>query len=395
MNSCWLIFSLLSLLVEALSGCSDRNGVAPKAQTDFEAITSAIQSVKARYAPDPHMAIFTVGATPQAGTLVLTGDVDRVEATLDILQALERSGLKATDRVNVLPDSRLGDRVWGISCLSVASAREQPEHKAEMGTQVWMGHVVRVWKPSTNAGLRWYQVQTGDGYVAWLEKGTFVLCTREQVEAWNRGPLLIVTAIEDQILERPEAKAQPVSDVVMCDLVKRIGEEGEWFKVELPDQRVGFLPKRATEEYTKWKQSRRATPETIELTARMFLGRPYFWGCNSPKGFDCSGLTKTVFFLNGIDLKRNASAQARQGVEVPLDGKLTNLKKGDLLFFGRQPRRGGPGGVAHVGIYLGDKLFIQSAELVRISSLDPDSPMADDYRIGSLLAARRLVPASQ
>jgi hypothetical protein len=392
----WLLLPLLGLLAGALCGCSHLNGGERKASEDSaDSITNAIQSVKARYAPDSHMAIFTVGATRQGGALVLTGDVDRVETKLDVLKAVERSGVKVTDRVKVLPDPQLGDQVWGISCLSVASAREQPEHKAEMGTQIWMGDIVRVWKPSTNAIFRWYQVQTGDGYVAWLEKGTFVRCTRERVDAWNRGPLLIVTALEDQILEKPRADAQPVSDVVMCDLVKRIGEEGEWFKVELPDQRVGFLPKSATEDYITWKQSRRATPENIERTARMFLGRPYFWGCNSPKGFDCSGFTKTVFFLNGIDLNRNASAQARQGVGVPLDGRLTNLKKGDLLFFGRRPRRGGSGRVTHVGIYLGDKLFIQSSERVRISSLDPDSPMADDYRIDSLLAARRLVPASQ
>ena len=389
----WLILSLLVTQAAALMGCSSLKSAGSKPEATVPAaLTNAIQSVKARYAPDPHTTIFTVGAKPQGGVLVLTGEVDRAEAKAAVLQAVAGTGMNVTDRIEVLPDPRLGDGVWGISCLSVASAREQPEHKAEMGTQVWMGDVVRVWKPSTNAIFRWYQVQTGDGYVAWLEKGTFVRCTRAQVEAWQSGPLLIVTAPEDRILERPQADAQAVSDVVMCDLVKRIGEEGDWFKVELPDQRVGFLPKSAAEDYGGWKRSRHATPENIERTARTFLGRPYLWGCNSPKGFDCSGFTKTVFFLNGINLNRNASAQARQGAEVPLDRDLTQLKKGDLLFFGRRPRRGGVGRVTHVGIYLGAKLFIQSAERVRISSLDPNSPLADDYRIDSLLAARRVLP---
>ena len=137
---------------------------------------------------------------------------------------------------------------------------------------------------------------------------------------------------------------------------------------------------------------RHATPENIERTARALLGRPYLWGANSPKGLDCSGLTKFVFFLNGIDLARNASHQANQGVEVPLDANLSKLKKGDLLFFGSRPSTSHRGRVTHAGIYLGDKLFIHSSERVRINSLDPRSPLRDEHRIRSLIGARRVLP---
>jgi cell wall-associated NlpC family hydrolase len=178
----------------------------------------------------------------------------------------------------------------------------------------------------------------------------------------------------------------------MCDRVRKAGEAGDWYKVELPDQRAGYLPKTAAENYSAWKQARRATPENIERAARMFVGRPYLWGGNSPKGFDCSGFTKMVFFLNGIDLQRDSSRQADQGVAVALDDDLSQLMKGDLLFFGRPARRGRPERVVHVGIYLGDKLFIHSSERVRISSLDPRSPLRDENRIRTLLRARRLVP---
>src|SRR5947199_10830093 len=74
------------------------------------------------------------------------------------------------------PIEDLGDRTWGIACLSVASAREQPEHKAEMGTQVLMGNVVRLLLGSRI----WYNVETGDGYHAWVEKGTIYRCTRKE-----------------------------------------------------------------------------------------------------------------------------------------------------------------------------------------------------------------------
>jgi len=117
------------------------------------------------------------------------------------------------------------------------------------------------------------------------------------------------------------------------------------------------------------------------------------WGGNSPNGLDCSGFTKVVFCLNGIDLLRDSREQASQGVAVPLDGDLSQLKKGDLLFFGRRARGGGPQRVTHVGIYLGDKLFIHSSGRVQIASLDPASPIRDESRIRSLMWARRVLPA--
>ena len=98
-----------------------------------------------------------------------------------------------------------------------------------------------------------------------------------------------------------------------------------------------------------------------------------------------------MFYINGVDLVHSAAAQARLGVPVPLDKDLSQLKKGDLLFFGRRARGGRPERITHVGIYLGDKLFIQSSQRVRVSSLDPNSPTREEYRIHSLLAARRVL----
>ena len=384
---------LAAALAAILCSCAhvDKSGPQSRA-TNSDPVIRAIQGVRDQFAPVSRLAIFNVGAQHQGGELVLTGEVDRAESRIETVRAVERTGAKVIDHIRVLPDETLGDQVWGISCLSVASGREQPEHKAEMGTQVLMGEVVRVWKRSINATFAWYLTQAGDGYISWLEKGAFVRCTREQADTWNRGPLLIVTAPEDLILEQPQADAQPVSDVVVCDLVRKTGEEGDWYKVELPDQRAGYLPKQAATDYGAWKAARQPTAENVERTARKFIGRPYLWGGNSPKGFDCSGFTKTVFYLNGIDLMRDSSQQARQGVEVPLDRDLSQLKKGDLLFFGRRPRRGGPERVVHVGIYLGDKLFIHSSDWVRINSLDPDSPIRDEDRIQTLLRARRVLP---
>jgi len=392
MKRIWLAVLPALVLGEILGGCAHLAITAPKKDADKSSPAGrAVQSVKERYAPDSHLAIFNVGLQHRGHELVLTGDVDRAEAKVDVIRAVERTGARVTDRINVLPTQQLSNRVWGIACLSVASGRELPDHKAEMGTQVLMGEVVRVWKQSTNVNFPWFLAQAPDGYVSWVEGGTIIRCDREQVDAWNREPLLVVTAFEERILEQPKADAQPVSDVVMCDRLKKTGEEGDWYRVELPDGRAGYLAKKAAEDFNTWKQARQPTAENIERTARSFVGRPYLWGGYSTKGFDCSGFTEQVFYINGIDLVHSAAAQARLGVAVPFDVDLSQLRKGDLLFFGRRARGGRPERITHVGIYLGNKMFIQSSQRVRVSSLDPNSPTREEYRIHSLLAARRVL----
>jgi cell wall-associated NlpC family hydrolase len=392
MKRTWSALLIILALLEMLCGCAHVDHASPKQNADKASPAGcAIESVKEKYVPDSHLAIFNVGLQSRGRVLVLTGEVDRAEAKTEAVRAVEATGVRAVDEIRVLPSERLGDKIFGISCLSVANARELPDHKAELGTQVLMGETVRVWKQSTNVNFPWLLVQAPDGYLSWVERGSIVRCTRAQVDAWDRGPLLVVKVFEDCIREQPQPDAQPVSDVVMCDRVKKVGEEGDWYRVELPDGRSGYLPRKAATDYKAWKQARKATPENIERTARSFVGRPYLWGGYSSKGFDCSGFTEQVFYINGIDLVHSAAAQARLGVPVPVDDELSQLKKGDLLFFGRRSRGGRPERITHVAIYLGNKLFIQSAQRVRISSLDPDSPASEEYRIRSLIAARRVL----
>ena len=285
------------------------------------------------------------------------------------------------------PVRDLGRDAWGVACVSVASAHERPDHKSELATQILMGGVLRLRKQAGD----WFYVETDDGYCAWLEAESFLPDTKSEIKRWQASSLLIVTALEDCVREQPQPAAQPVSDIVLGCRVRKTGEDDDWFRVELPDHRTGFLPKSAATDYARWQQSRHATPDSIERTAKLFLGRPYLWGANTPRGLDCSGLTKLVFFLNGIALKRNASQQAEQGVGVPLDAELGQLRKGDLLFFGHRARGDKLERVTHVGIYLGDKLFIHSSQRVRISSLDPQSPVYDSRRAKTLLKARRVL----
>jgi cell wall-associated NlpC family hydrolase len=156
--------------------------------------------------------------------------------------------------------------------------------------------------------------------------------------------------------------------------------------VQLPDGRKGFVADADATDYQAWKASRRISPEAIERTARRFMGVPYLWGGTSAKGFDCSGYLKTVFRLNGLELQRDTDQQATEGVAVPTDNDLAEVRKGDVLFFGP---RAGVTRITHTGIYLGGKLFIHCAGMVKLNSLDPASPIYSENLLKRLVKVRR------
>jgi hypothetical protein len=117
----------------------------------------------------------------------------------------------------------------------------------------------------------------------------------------------------------------------------------------------------------------------IVRTARRFIGTAYRWGGESAHaGFDCSGLTMTVYRLNGMDLPRNSRDQFRAGTPV----KRSALKEGDLVFFAT----GRPQRVSHVGIYTGGGRFIHApgrGKNIRFSS------MSSGYFSRRFIGARR------
>ena len=123
------------------------------------------------------------------------------------------------------------------------------------------------------------------------------------------------------------------------------------------------------EDYSVAKQKQYGTNylrEALAKTAYDFIGVPYLWGGASfDDGFDCSGLTMTVYQLNGLNLPRNSARQFEAGSPVDSIG---DLQKGDLVFFSARWKFG----VSHVGVYIGNGQFIHASsqgKKIRIDSL--------------------------
>ncbi|WMM23454.1 C40 family peptidase [Tissierella sp. MB52-C2] len=139
--------------------------------------------------------------------------------------------------------------------------------------------------------------------------------------------------------------------------------------------------RRSRERATRGSISRRGTAVTkVVQAAHEELGKPYVAGDTGKRGYDCSGLTYSIYLNTlGIKLNRSSTSQSSNGVEV----KKEELVPGDLVFF----RTSGTG-IGHVGLYIGDNNMIHASSgrrQIMISSLD------EAYYKQRYITARRII----
>jgi probable lipoprotein NlpC len=85
------------------------------------------------------------------------------------------------------------------------------------------------------------------------------------------------------------------------------------------------------------------TLATVIEAARSYQGTPYLFGGTTRLGLDCSSLLQLSFAEAGVTIPRSSNEQAVWGEPV----KATDLRPGDLVFFGASP---GSSVITHVGL---------------------------------------------
>ncbi|MDG4861362.1 NlpC/P60 family protein [Streptomyces sp. T-3] len=125
----------------------------------------------------------------------------------------------------------------------------------------------------------------------------------------------------------------------------------------------------------------RAGDKALRYAVRQ-IGKPYKWGAEGPKAYDCSGLTSQAWTRAGHAIPRTSQEQWASLPRIPL----RDLRPGDLVIY--FPK------ATHVAMYLGDGMVIQAPRpgaRVKVSPIasnpllgavrpDPGGTPSTDYR---------------
>ena len=344
--------------------------------------------LKQKYAPDGRVALFKTDYTFDGKRVMLRGETTSLSAKAELMEALSKEGYEVMDCLKVLPDeAALEGKTYGIINLSVASLRVQPDYSSEMMTQALLGMPVRVLERDG-----WYRIQTPDDYIAWTHRVSVLPVTREELTAWNQAEKVVVTSHYAFVYSQPDRRSQTVSDIVAGNRLKLEGTKGGFYHVSYPDGRQGYVEKSVALPEREWRKALKQDAASIIRTAHTLMGVPYLWAGTSSKGVDCSGFVRTVLFMHDIIIPRDASQQAYVGQHIDIAPDFSNLQPGDLVFFGRKATPERKERVVHVAIYIGNRRFIHSQGDVHVSSFDPQDELFDEYNLGRLLFAVRVLP---
>lgn len=347
----------------------------------YDSVNTIISDLKAAHAPDKRVALWDIRWSDGS----LSGETNLPEAHEELITKLNNLGVVYTDSVQLLPTADLERNTQALVTLSVANIRSEPKHSAELATQALMGTPLNVLKKEGS----WYLVQTPEGYISWVDAAGIALKNEDSMGEWTSAEKLVATEMIGAIYDHPSSN-QMVSDLTAGNILVKFNETDSHYGVLLPDGRQGYVSKSDVLPYEDWLASRELSDDNLIRTAKNMMGVPYLWGGTSPKGVDCSGFTKTIYFLNGMIIPRDASQQVHEGEEVDVLKNWENLEVGDLLFFGVPSEDGKPERVIHVGMWIGNNSFIHSRGRVRISSFDPEDENYDSYELDRYLRTKRV-----
>ena len=359
-----------------------------KAQDEMEKIKSIVNDVKEKFTPDKRTAVFNFEALESENKIIIKGETNINEAYSEFAKMMNDADIKFDNQIEMLPSEKLGEKKFGVINLSVANIRSKPDHPAELATQSILGTPIKVLKKGEDG---YYLVQTPDNYISWLDDDGFTFMTEDNWKEWISSSKIIYTKEYGFSYSEADVNSQTVSDLVAGNLLKIMGEDSEFYLVNYPDGTVAYIKKDEARLFVDWYDTLNPNGETILKTAYRFMGIPYLWGGTSTKGMDCSGFTKTVYYLNGIVLQRDASQQVNTGELVDTKDGWQNLQAGDLLFFGRKADENRKERITHVAIYIGDGDFIHAAGRVKINSFNPEKAYYSDYRKSGFIRAKRIL----
>ncbi len=347
-----------------------------------------LESFKDNYIPDTRTVAFDYRLEEKGDTIFIYGSTSERELILKLDSFLNGTGDHILHNEFMLLPADSLEKEWGLINLSVANIRSDAAHSSELVTQAIMGTPVRLLSRKKD----WYLVQTPDQYIGWLDEEGFTSLDEKELERWKNAERLINKDFAGRSLSQPDENGAIVRDVVMGNVFVS-GEEikNGHIKIILPDGIVAWLPEKSVLPFNEiTSKFINATPQDLEHYGKAMMGIPYLWGGTSAKAVDCSGFVKTIFWMNGWLMPRDASQQVMVGERVEITDSLEQLKAGDLVYFGRHTDNGEVR-ITHVGLHLGDRKILHASGKVKVESLNPADSLFNAYRYNSIMDARRIL----
>jgi len=277
------------------------------------------------------------------------------------------------------PAAAVEPRAEAVVLNAVENMYSKPDATADVVSQATLGEVVAILERSGG----FLKIETPDRYPGWIPAGEVQEYPDAATPRYaSGGTVAEVVGLMANVYREPSVTtARPKAQAPLgtrLEVARGPAPKEDWHEVVLPGGESGYVQKgdvRLTEAGAK---RRRGTPAEVVATARRFLGAPYLWGGMTVHGVDCSGFVSRVFFVNGVDLLRDADMQFEdpRGLAVGKD----ELRPGDLLFFGKES-------VTHVGLYEGDGRFIHAT--THDAPVVQESRFADEPWPTLFLGARR------
>ena len=351
-----LFFTLL------ISACTS------KADRTIVAMANLLDSLELQFAPDGRVELWQLSVKKADRILVLEGEVGSRASHEAISSSVAEHFPGVENRVKLLPEDNPGRLVNALVNNSVAHLRKAPSSKTELVSQVLLGTPVRILKEEEGM----FFIQVPDGYMGWVNVNEVHFLEPAELELYKSRKKIVYASQYGFARSEPDDSSLPVADLVVGCILPVLSEKGAFYETEYPDGRLAWVKKAevipATDVFHK-----EALKEEVLQTAMAFHGIPYLWGGASSKNLDCSGFVSNVFFMNGIQMPRDADQQAQCGREITTEFGASSLEEGDLLFFGRKASPEEEESVSHVAIYMGDGEFIHAAgflDRVSINSMD-------------------------
>jgi len=369
-------YSLIPVFLLLLAGCSTHE-IPLQIKNDTD-------SIAFKWVPDKRegICLFDISSLP-GKKLLINGETDIPEAKHELLKYLEDAGYEVLDSLRILPDESV-TRSWGLVSVSVCNIKSRPSFSSEQVSQALMGTPVRILKSEGG----WLLIRTPDNYLGWVSESGISEKDDAEMKSWTESERVIYTKKAGDILSIT-GQAGIITDVTAGSLLEISRKDKNYYTVRLPDGRTGIINRGDAADFDEWCSSVKPDAGRMIRFAKSMTGYPYMWGGTSTKAIDCSGFVKTIYFMSGIILARDASQQYLYGEPVDISVSPGTLLPGDLVFFGHL-RDDGSKRITHVGMYIGDTELIHSSGMVRINSLDSTRANFSSYLVQTMMGARRI-----